>query len=150
MNQKFRIYFDINVWQKLDLIFAENRKNNPAIWDIFREQWKGKVEIYSSDIHLEELKNNQISESNEDKIEEKGKQCFEKSDQIIKNKFTKITNKIEYNNEEIKKFHQIKTILDSHYKSDNDSSYKAYHLLSCFLNDIDAFLRWVYIGYDIP
>lgn len=142
MNQKFRIYFDVNVWQKLNLIFSENKKSNPVIWNIFKEQWKGKVEIYSSDIHLYELKNNQISGNDGDNIEEKIKQCSEKSDQIVQNKFNKVTNKIEYNGEEIKKYHQIKTILNPHYKNDDVSSYKTYHLLSCFLNDIDAFLTY--------
>lgn len=146
MKRKFRVYFDANIWRKINFNFAKNKKDNQAIWYLFKEREKGHLEIYCSDIHITEFKDRNIFECAPDTIEAKIKQCFEKSDNIVKSIVLQentigTPNQIYNNNEdEILKFNQLKNILFNPNKNEDISAYSAHHLLTCFINDIDVFL----------
>lgn len=146
MRRKFRVYFDANIWRKINLNFGKNKKDNQAVWYLFKEREKGHLEIYCSDIHITEFKDRNIFECSDDAIEAKIKQCFDKSDKIVNRVVLQensngTENQI-YNTKEseILKFDQLKNILFNTNKNEDMSIYSAYHLLTCFINDIDVFL----------
>lgn len=117
MKKKTRIYFDGNVWLKLDLDFKINRSTNPAIWFIFKEQQKGRSEIYCSDIHKEYFKMFYAKIDNYEIAEEKITQCFEKSNKVAKT-IIEIKSSIEgnlhfANTDYTEKFNQLNRILNN-------------------------------------
>lgn len=143
MIKRNRIYFDGNVWQKLDLDFKINKSTNPAIWAIFKEQQKGRAEIYCSDIHKEDFKRS-FTKIDPEIVEEKIAHCFEKSNKVAKTimglKNTKEDDLHFANKDDTEKFNQLNCILNN--KNENISKYSPYHLLICYANNIDVFLTY--------
>ncbi|MBI2543455.1 MAG: hypothetical protein HYW24_04695 [Candidatus Aenigmarchaeota archaeon] len=124
MNRKFMVYFDTDIWEKLSTTFEENKEKFPEIWRIFRQQNEEKIDIYYSDLHTGEL------------INEKLDLCLKKSNKKVGKTFTPVD--VETSSDNKQKSDELKQLVGD--GKDND----VLHLLTCFINDIDAF-----ITYDI-
>jgi len=145
--KKFSVYLDGNIWQELSLDFEANKKLHPSIWKIFDQQKRGKIDIYCSDINRAEFLrkgNNSFADKHPlDIVEKKIQQCFEKSNKKAKSIIvignSTIGNSTIATKEESEKFNELNELL-SKTKDDRSNPFDAHHLMTCFVNDTDAFI----------
>lgn len=143
----FTVYLDGNIWQELSLDFDKNKKLHSKVWKIFEQQRKGKIDICSSDIHRAEfLRKDEGSFADRHSpeiVEKKIQQCFEKSNRKVKTILalgnSTLGNSSLATKDESDKFNELNDLLLKTSK-DPKNPFDAHHLLTCFINNIDAFI----------